>query len=448
MYFPGKTKIVYMFNISKLVVLIVFDDLGYSESQQHNTIYNASTLNWDKLWDQYLHFKHIPDKFLRILYRVFLTIIYCLLYSVNSWADNSRAVTGKLQLNEIQQQIQDVHKNIKHINQSKTSQLKQLKKTDLQINQLIRQIYHLNKKIVQLEANYKQLDMDIKVNQRSLEEHRNVLAEQITASYHIGQQEFVKLLLNQQNPTVLGRIMSYYRYFHQARVAQIDKVSQIIFRLSDQRNQLQLLQQEIELQYHLKSNEKSALEDEQIQRNVIINNLSKQEQSASDKLQQLEKDEQQLKKLLDALQLAVKKQQQKKKTRPFAKSKGRLKWPLGGKLRNLYGRWRSVNKVKWKGNIILAPEGQNVYSISHGTVVYSDWLRGYGLLTIIDHGKGYMSLYGYSQALLKSVGDPVEQGEVIATAGRTSGRSKAGIYFEIRYNGKATNPGRWCRKMP
>jgi len=81
-------------------------------------------------------------------------------------------------------------------------------------------------------------------------------------------------------------------------------------------------------------------------------------------------------------------------------------------------------------------------------VVYSDWLRGYGLLTIIDHGKGYMSLYGSSQALLKSVGDEVEKGEVIATAGRTSGRRKAGIYFEIRYNGKATNPKRWCKKMP
>jgi septal ring factor EnvC (AmiA/AmiB activator) len=128
--------------------------------------------------------------------------------------------------------------------------------------------------------------------------------------------------------------------------------------------------------------------------------------------------------------------------------KKKLKWPLRGKIKYLYGHWRSLNKVKWHGNIIQSKEGRNVYSISHGTVVYSDWLRGYGLLTIIDHGKGYMSLYGYSQAIFKSVGDEVEEGDVIATAGRTSGRSKAGIYFEIRYNGKPTNPNRWCRKMP
>jgi murein hydrolase activator len=379
---------------------------------------------------------------------MFLLVLFCQLYCFNSWADNAKPAPSKEQLSELQQQIQALQKNLNQINQSKNSELNQLKKTDLEINQLVRQIYQLDQKIDQLEKSYKLLDKDIQTNQQSFEEHQKILAGQLTASYHIGQQEFMKLLLNQQNPAIFGRVMSYYQYFHQARITQIDQVSLIISKLSDQRNQLQLLQQEIELQQYLKNNEKSTLQEQQLQRNILINNLSKQQQDAASKLKQLEQDEQQLKKLLETLQRAAKKIQKKKLRKPFSKSKGRLKWPLRGKLKKLYGHWRSINKVKWKGNIILSPEGQNVYSISHGTVVYSDWLRGYGLLTIIDHGKGYMSLYGYSQALLKSVGDQVEQGEVIATAGRTSGRSKAGIYFEIRYNGKPTNPARWCKKMP
>lgn len=383
-------------------------------------------------------------------------LLLFILYSQLCWADNVRPQPSKQKLSELQQEIKLLQKNLKKIDQTKNSELKQLKNTDLNINRLIQQIFFLDQKIFQLDEKYNQLNATIQINQGKLQQHRQVLSGQITASYHVGQQELFKLLLNQQKPAVFGRIMHYYQYFHQARIEQIEQINLVIITLDEQRSQLQLLQQEIELKHYLKNNEKLALEEQQKKRNVLIFNLSNQQQNTAEKIKQLEQDEGQLKKLLSLLQQRAKQkaqQEAKKKAilksrKPFAKLKGRLKWPLRGKLKKLYGRWRSVNKVKWKGNIIHSSEGKNVYSISHGTVVYSDWLRGYGLLSIIDHGNGYMSLYGYSQALLKSVGDKVEKGEVIATAGRTSGRRKAGIYFEIRYNGKPTNPGRWCKKMP
>jgi len=137
-----------------------------------------------------------------------------------------------------------------------------------------------------------------------------------------------------------------------------------------------------------------------------------------------------------------------KQQKPFKQLKGKLLWPSRGKLRKLFGRWRSVDKVKWNGNIIQNPEGSEVYSISTGRVVFSDWFRGYGLLTIIDHGHQYMSLYGHNQSLLKNVGDEVYTGEQIATSGRTGGNAKPGTYFEIRYKGQPVNPSRWCKKMP
>ena len=376
------------------------------------------------------------------------------------WADKSKSQANKQQLNELQKEIKQLQRNLNKIDKTKNSELKQLKDTDLNINQLVRQIYLLDQKIIDLNNQYQQLNIAIESNQQHLQQHQQVLSGQITSSYYVGQQELFKLLLNQQNPAVISRVMSYYDYFHQARIEQIEQIALVITKLDNQRSQLQLLQQEIELQQYLKNNEKIALEDQQQKRNTLIFNLSSQQESTVDKLKQLEQDEQQIKELLAILQreakikAAAKKKQEaerkaiKKSQKPFNQLKNRLKWPLKGKLKNLYGRWRSMNKVRWKGNIIDSEEGQNVYSISHGTVVYSDWLRGYGLLSIIDHGKGYMSLYGSSQALLKSVGDEVEQGELIATAGRTSGRRQAGIYFEIRYNGKATNPSRWCKKMP
>jgi len=131
--------------------------------------------------------------------------------------------------------------------------------------------------------------------------------------------------------------------------------------------------------------------------------------------------------------------------KPFGKLRGKLNWPAKGRHLHRFGSKRKLANLRWNGVVIKAREGANVKSIAHGQVIFSDWLRGYGLLIIIDHGDGYMSLYGHNQSLFKDVGDYVERNEVISLIGNSGGSEQSALYFEIRHNRKPTNPRRWCQ---
>jgi len=128
----------------------------------------------------------------------------------------------------------------------------------------------------------------------------------------------------------------------------------------------------------------------------------------------------------------------------LSKFKNKLQWPVQGRITHAFGQ-RKQGYLRWKGVLMSAPVGKPVYTIHNGTVLFADWLKGYGLVVVIDHGKGYMSLYGHNQTLLKNVGDRVEIGEPIALVGQSGGQNNAGVYFEIRHKGKPVNPKHWCK---
>jgi len=129
------------------------------------------------------------------------------------------------------------------------------------------------------------------------------------------------------------------------------------------------------------------------------------------------------------------------------KQVGQMSWPVKGRLSNKFGSARTESEQRvWDGVLIEASEGTEVRAISRGKVVYSDWLRGYGMLTIVDHGEGYMSLYAFNQSLYRKVGEWVDVGDVIASVGQSGGRSQSGLYFGIRSEGKSVDPLEWCRK--
>ena len=132
---------------------------------------------------------------------------------------------------------------------------------------------------------------------------------------------------------------------------------------------------------------------------------------------------------------------------PFGKLKGKLPWPVVGKPSNRFGRYRNGTSLRWQGLTIPSTEGNRVEAIHSGRIVFADWLRGSGLLVIIDHGDGYMSLYAHNQSLLKEIGDWVNPGDTIATVGNSGGQQRSGLYFEIRHNGKPTDPKRWCKRV-
>ncbi len=161
-------------------------------------------------------------------------------------------------------------------------------------------------------------------------------------------------------------------------------------------------------------------------------------------LSNLRENEEELEVLLKQMQKALAEIIQQQNLDGLGKVKGKLAWPLKGRLLLNYGE-RINQGIRSNGIRISGREGQEIAAVHHGRVVFSDWLRGFGLLVILDHGKGYMSLYGNNQSLYKDVGDWVEAGELIATVGQSGGQRTPGVYFEIRYQGKASNPMRWIK---
>jgi septal ring factor EnvC (AmiA/AmiB activator) len=132
--------------------------------------------------------------------------------------------------------------------------------------------------------------------------------------------------------------------------------------------------------------------------------------------------------------------------KPFPTQRGHLPWPASGSVKAAFGARRGVGELKWNGILIAAPEGRAVHAVHRGRVAFADWLRGFGLLMIVDHGDGYMSLYGHNQHLLKEVGEWVEAGEAVASVGASGGRAESGLYFEIRHDGRPVDPVRWLAR--
>ena len=179
-------------------------------------------------------------------------------------------------------------------------------------------------------------------------------------------------------------------------------------------------------------------------RRLVLARFDSEIKQKGQRLAQLEEDRQQLEDLLEELR------RQETPSMPdsgaFAGRQGTLPWPVKGKVSARFGTPRDSGKLKWQGIMIDTHEGADVRAVAPGTGGFADWMRGYGLLLIIDHGDGYMSLYGQNQALHKNAGDPVADGETIASVGDSGGRNSNGLYFEIRYQGKPSNPLAWLRK--
>ena len=311
-----------------------------------------------------------------------------------------------------------------------------------EVKKLGRQLRKQKKKLSKLVSKEKKLRVNLYKNKDSLR-------QQIRSAYTIGSQDYVKLLLNQQDPGSIGRMLSYYDYFIKVRANNIntvkDKISEI--------NQLQLTIKQkksaLENTRNKRSKDIRSLKKSKSGRKLVLSKLNKEIQTKTQKLEKVKEDERRLQQLVIKLQRALADiPDYTDRSINFAQQKGKLHWPAKGSLRKRYGTSRRNGKLKWQGVVINTREGDPVSAISHGQVAFADWLQGYGLLIIIDHGDNYMSLYGFNQSLLKEAGDWIETGEIIASAGISGGNTKSGLYFEIRHNGKPTNPGRWCSNTP
>lgn len=279
----------------------------------------------------------------------------------------------------------------------------------------------------------------------SIAQQRRYLEQQIRAAYAMGRQEYLKILLNQEDPATLGRALTYYDYLNRARSERITALLDTVRQLEGVRRDIEAETTRLGQLREQQRLRKVELERNQEARGELLAQMEQELNSKDRRLKGLLNDEKELESLILALAQALEDiPAEPGNHRPFAQMRGKLPWPARGRIVERFGSTR-LGSLQWQGVVIGAKEGLPVRAVSHGRVAFADWMRGYGYLLIIDHGGGYMSLYGHNQSLHKDVGDWVSAGDTIATIGSSGGNDRSGLYFEIRRDGKPQNPSRWCR---
>ena len=276
---------------------------------------------------------------------------------------------------------------------------------------------------------------------------RDALARQVRMSYMAGREEIFKLLLSQESPATLGRMLVYYDYFNRARTERITVVSERLQALQRLDEEGAEIGRNLAALEETQRSEVAALERSRDERRALLAKLDNEIADANNEIKRLTAEQQRLEKLVKELG-EIMAGIPLSGDEPFARLKGQLAWPVEGKIAADYGRPREGGPLLWNGVLLEAAQGSAVHAVHHGRVVFADWLPGLGLLVIVDHGDGYMSLYGHNAALLKESGDWVEPGEAIAQVGDTGGQARPSLYFEIRANGQPVNPHQWIRQKP
>ena len=376
-----------------------------------------------------------------LLFIIFLTAYACCSNVIAADAANkTKELTG------IQSRIKKVNRKLNELKTKQSALLSELKKLDLQYGKSAVFLAQLEYQVKQQHAVLKKSQQQIEEKLEQVDSQKHALELQVKAAYGMGRNEKLKLMLNQQDPALSGRVMVYYDYLNKIRLKEISKINQDLQQLRElevqRRKETALLEKKLEK----RKIQRAVLLETKVERKALLAKIKGQFASKKQQLSRFKASEKRLKSLISSLQQTTDDFPfEEGAVKEFSKLKGKLPWPTKGKLVKKFGARRSDST--WDGVLIRAKEGANIRVVTRGRVVYADWLRGYGLLTIIDHGKGYMTLYAFNQSLYKTVGDWVEAGTIIASVGQSGGQVDAGLYFGIRKKGKPVNPVKWCRKI-
>jgi len=351
----------------------------------------------------------------------------------------------QLKLDSIRDKITGVLTDLGKNKDKRDSVRTELKKLEIKIAKSSKDLRKTQGKYKKSDKKLKKTRSELKKLKRNLDKQRKLLAAQIRSAYSMGQQPQLKMLLNQQDPSEMGRAMVYYTYLNQARGKEIESFISSIEKEKILQAKVIDVSKELKDLLAKKSSSKKKLDRHRNNRKTLLARLEKDIDNQQITLEGLESSRGRIETLLESLgELLADIPANPLNQKPFGTLKGKLPWPVKGKFRANFGSTRSQGDLKWNGVVIRSDYDTPIRSVSNGRVAFADWLQGYGFITIIDHNDGYMSLYGYSQELYKQVGDWVESGEVIASVGDSGGQSQSGLYFEIRKQGKPINPKKWC----
>lgn len=350
-----------------------------------------------------------------------------------------------VELETVRSRIRDLQSGIQAAQDESDRLLKDIQSNErnaVRVKERLNEIENeINNRVTKLAG----LNVDKARREKSLAGERQLMAQQVRAAYKIGRNDYLKLLLNQEDPDLVGRMLVYYDYYNRARSIRIEKISKSL-------NQIDLIKEKIQTEKDkldgLRNEQLNKLEEFTQSRASRKQNIARLQTYISDQgklLQVLKRNEQELEALVEQLRSRENIVRNFEEIPPFNDLRGKLKWPVAGNLGARYGSSRKGGKLKWQGVLINAKTGSEVHAISAGKVIFADWFRNLGLLIIIDHGNGYMSLYGHNERLLKKVGDWVLAEESIAKVGDTGGQQRPNLYFEIRSDGAPVNPALWCK---
>lgn len=364
----------------------------------------------------------------------------------------------KDQLRELRERIEAVQKRLSESEESRAEAADALKTSERAISETNRKLYHLsgqrrsaNSSLSRLQAQAGEVEEDIAQEQRTL-------SRLLYRQYLSGQSDAIKLVLNREDPNEIARQLHYLGYISRVRAELLVSLRENQSRLDRLTGETRRKSTELRALQNEESLQKQRLVQEQSERQRVYAEVSSEIQKSRQQLSTLKKDEERLASLIERLAREAAAREKKKpgkrlsnKALPGADSgsgdfrqlKGRMRLPVIGELTNRFGGQRQDSGLSWKGLFIAAKSGREVKAIAGGKIVYADWLRGFGNLLILDHGDGYMSLYGNNESLLKQAGEQARAGDTIASVGTSGGNPESGLYFELRYQGKPFDPLPW-----
>lgn len=377
-----------------------------------------------------------------------LKILLCaaLVCSGHAYADE------KAEMAKLQKEIESLQQELKKVQGTRSDLQKDLEKSETQINELQKKATEINQELEQQNKELNQLKNERSQLEQARKNQQAQIAEQMRAAYKLGEQSEVKVLLNQESPDQLSRLMKYHSYFMEAHTAKMHTYLDTITRIDALTPEIEKKTLELGTMQSELDAQRAQLKTVHGERQEALAKVNSQLTSKSQELNQLSEDRRRLQALLERVAKTVATTGAinspdyvplPKGGEKFSLRKGQLPWPTKGSMIHRFGSARIAGQMNWTGAYISAPMGNSVVAVHHGRVVFADYFGGHGLLVIVDHGEGYLSLYAHNQSLLKKAGEPVRAGEAIANVGNSGGQASTGLYFEIRHNGKPIDPSEW-----
>jgi len=386
--------------------------------------------------------------------RALLLAVAALIFLVPAQA--AKSPPPKKELGELRERIVRLKREIESAEENKADVLDQLKQSEQSISQINRSLHELGRDQQAANATLAEAQKESNQLRAHIHSQQSLLSKLLYQQYVNGSQDTLRLVLSLQNPNDISRQVEYYGYLSRSRATLITSLRRDLKQA--EAAEAVVREKNLELtQIHAQQQaEKRALQKEANTRRVMLTKLDKQIGARRKQVTQMERDERRLTQLVERLARVVPPKAKPKPSKAgerakpasgdFTQYKGRLKLPVAGELANRFGGQRADTGTMWKGLFIRASTGSAVKALGPGSVVFADWLRGFGNLLIIDHGDGYMSLYGNNEAVLKQEGEQVAAGEVIATVGNSGGNPESGLYFEVRYHSRPIDPLQWVAK--